>query len=116
MSVNAALTIKSYNLTHDDSALVAHRLTPSGYCGTVIEHILLPVVEAATHLCEEHQCMFVALSVCIFVNEFRKIVTANKKTYRCVLPANLQVSEQNLLPGWFFPSYTQDWCRTAAPH
>ena len=77
-------TNKPYNLTLDDSALLAHRLTPSGYCGTVIEHVLLPMVEAATHLCEEHQATFVGLSVCIFVNEFRKIITANKKTYRCV--------------------------------
>lgn len=87
----------------NDSALLAHRLTPSGYCSTVIEHILLPVVEAAAHLCEEPQGMFVGLSVAIFVNEFRKTVTSNKKTYRwvyytCHVAKVVLVSEPNLLP------------------
>ena len=60
------------------------RLTPSGYCDAVVGQLLLPVVEAVTHLPVGPQSMFVGLSVCILFNEFRKAVTANKKTYRSV--------------------------------
>jgi len=59
-------------------------LTPSGYCDAVVGQLLLPVVEAVTHLPDGPQSMFVGLSVCILFNEFRKAVTANKKTYRSV--------------------------------
>lgn len=58
------------------------QVSPSGYCEAVVSHLLLPVVEAALALPEEPQKAFLGLAVCVLVNEMRKTITANRRTYR----------------------------------
>ena len=57
-------------------------LSPSSYCEVVKEQLIFPVVEAAGALAEDPQKAFVGLSVCILMNEFRRMITSHKKAYR----------------------------------
>ena len=56
---------------------------PESYCNELIEGLLLPVIEAATGVtAESAQLSFLMLTICIFLSEMRKAITANKKLYR----------------------------------
>ena len=71
------------------------QLSPSAYCQAVNEHLLLPVVEVASALPLEAQRNFVYLTISVFVQQFRRTLTANKKTYRCVSFVVIKVKGHN---------------------
>ena len=48
----------------------------------VLEYLFLPVMEAAMGLPAEEQKNFLYLMLTIFYNEYRKVITANKRLYR----------------------------------
>lgn len=54
---------------------------PSHYCELVVEYLLFPVVEAGAKLPTLPQKTFVYLLVAIFYNEYRGLITSNKKLY-----------------------------------
>ena len=69
---------------HVDIAGKSCQVIPNAYCELVIKQLFLPMVNAATALPEVQQKNFIYLLVATFYNEYRKIVTSNKKLYRCV--------------------------------
>ena len=59
-----------------------HNFEPSSYCSEVIEGLLLPAMEAARAMAAETaQLSFLMLTVCVFLSELRRAITANKKMY-----------------------------------
>lgn len=57
-------------------------LEPSGYCGEVIENLLLPVMESARGVsAETAQLSFLRLTISVFFSELRKAITTNKKIF-----------------------------------
>ena len=55
---------------------------PSKYCDVVVEQLIIPITEAALRLGEQAQRVYMDLSVSILFNEYRKLITQNKHTYR----------------------------------
>lgn len=58
-----------------------HQIKPSTYCDSVIDVLVLPIVEAAGGLPDDTQAVFVGLLTTILMNELRKLITSNEKTY-----------------------------------
>lgn len=57
------------------------QLEHSSYCDLVIEYLLLPMVDAADRLPAVEQRSFVYLMNAVFLGEYRKAITSNKRLY-----------------------------------
>lgn len=57
------------------------QLEHSSYCDLVIEYLLLPMVDAADRLPAVQQRSFVYLMITVFLGEYRKAITFNKRLY-----------------------------------
>ena len=58
---------------------------PSKYCDVMVEQLIIPITEAAGQLGEQAQRVYMDLAVSILFNEYRRVITQNKYTYRYTL-------------------------------
>lgn len=65
-----------------------NQIKRSNYCDGVIEHLFLPMTEAAVKLPQEEQKNFIYLMATVFYHEYRKVITSNKRLYRYTLIAS----------------------------
>ena len=66
-------------------------LDHSTYCDHVVSDLILPVVEAAVILPSPEQKNFTYLMTTVFFNEYRKIITSNKKVYKYVITVSISI-------------------------